>query len=924
MKKATLLSSLILWAVLGYGQSTWTKHYSLTGSTSQLYNQVFGDLDAFYIQSSKEVLKTDRNGVPIKQLNLSTVNTDFLTFSEERTNTTSGLPYFLIAKRVGLINPSISIAEYIPGIGIQNELILNDPLGSVNIPAPFVLPAGSDQYIVFGKNSIWQLNYQENLGFDIVWEKPLGQVPTAVAKLSDGYLIANSQEELIKLDLNGSVVWTQTGLSFTPTALTSTATQLIACGQLPQGSPTVAAFDFSGNLIWSKTSTDYTSYSDITTTSDGGFALAGIRTSSGAISLIKLDAAGEEIWNKEFEVGTSLQIQTTNDGAYLLTGLATNLSPKFWMCKTDAAGNTGTTEKVIVQYQKLETDSTVIGFMPKSNLFTSNDFNSLYHENSASKPSLIFTTSPWIGGFDPGGNLHLAADQYFMEDFATGVGSNVQATEDFKRIWAVDRDQIQALLRDFEEDQELNNEIPIDILEWPGRGNPFLTTTFQFEPITTNPNDFPAPFFDRDGDNIYNVYNGDYPLIKGDRMLWWTLTDDKIHNNSTAAPLKIDMQISAYTVDCGNTGEVENSVWIDFEVINRAAESYDSTFFGLFSDVDLGCYHDDYLGTSPESNMVFAYNEDNLDEDCSGVNGFGQNIPVETIAFINKPLDRSIYINNAGFGQPPANSTDPITPIEFYNLLNGVYRDGVPQETGNYTFPGNPSDPGDTSMCTVNLPLSDRRLIHSHGPFTLHPADTFLLQTVFTYHANIAHPCPDIELDVRPRVDRIHDWKNNGTLDAYSMQSPAVFLPAGGSVTLAPDVPNADYLWSDGSMQESLEVTAPGLYQVTITNEAGCVQEQEILVHQTSRAHEQLAKAPQWNIFPNPNHGRTAQLLCTDCSNNPMQFRLFTMQGQLVSDQTVDARQQIQLPLLPPGVYTAQLFDKGVWIGSRKLVVLEE
>jgi len=125
----------------------------------------------------------------------------------------------------------------------------------------------------------------------------------------------------------------------------------------------IIKLDASGNKQWAKvlggTLHDYCGH--LVTTTDGGYALCGYSTSSnGDISsnkggfdylLMKLDAAGNKVWDKTFGGSSSeyaYDLIVTTDGGYMITG-STNSSDgdvsnnhglsDIWLVKTDAAGN---------------------------------------------------------------------------------------------------------------------------------------------------------------------------------------------------------------------------------------------------------------------------------------------------------------------------------------------------------------------------------------------------------------------------------------------------------------------------------------------------------------------------------------------------------------------------------------------------------
>ena len=108
----------------------------------------------------------------------------------------------------------------------------------------------------------------------------------------------------------------------------------------------------SGSMQWSKTfggAQDDEGYS-IQLTTNGGFIIAGVTSSSGAGSrdmlLIKTDSLGNVIWQKTHGgMGSdgAWFVQNTTDGGYILTGWTYSYGPGYvgnaWLVKTDSLGN---------------------------------------------------------------------------------------------------------------------------------------------------------------------------------------------------------------------------------------------------------------------------------------------------------------------------------------------------------------------------------------------------------------------------------------------------------------------------------------------------------------------------------------------------------------------------------------------------------
>lgn len=106
----------------------------------------------------------------------------------------------------------------------------------------------------------------------------------------------------------------------------------------------ISRVDVNGDLVWGKIfgTTNYEYADAITTTKDGGFAVAG--SSMDAMALMKLDAGGNLLWSKTYTSerfnGAHSVIQTL-DGGYAVGGYTqtyTNGSSGYFV-KTDASGN---------------------------------------------------------------------------------------------------------------------------------------------------------------------------------------------------------------------------------------------------------------------------------------------------------------------------------------------------------------------------------------------------------------------------------------------------------------------------------------------------------------------------------------------------------------------------------------------------------
>ena len=62
---------------------------------------------------------------------------------------------------------------------------------------------------------------------------------------------------------------------------------------------------------------------------------------------------------------------------------------------------------------------------------------------------------------------------------------------------------------------------------------------------------------------------------------------------------------------------LQDAQFIKWDIINKNVLPWNSTYFALICDPDLGCPDDDYLGCDSSAGLGICYNADNNDDGCS-------------------------------------------------------------------------------------------------------------------------------------------------------------------------------------------------------------------------------------------------------------------------------------------------------------------
>lgn len=410
--------------------------------------------------------------------------------------------------------------------------------------------------------------------------------------------------------------------------------------------------------------------------------------------------------------------------------------------------------------------------------------------------SSIFAAALWMGGIAEDGQLKLAAQTYGRAngayDYITGPLAedgtiNEDDCNDFDKIWKVTKAEIEAHKADFADNGVLDDPIQ-SIFAWPGRGSLDFFNGNGF-PLPNYQNEY-APFHDTNGNNIYEPGLGDYPhspkTISGltpASITWSIFNDNTTHTQTGGIPIQAEIHLTSWSFDCPLNRQLDNTIFTSHRIINKSAETLDSFHVSLWVDFDLGCYLDDYMGSSPEHNAFFTYNSDDLDgessaEDCQGVETYGYNIPTQSIQFLNKSLDYFTFYNNGGILPPPCANIDPGSAQQYFSYMNGRWLcgdqityggDGYdPNSTDytNYVFPDNPNDPDGWSMKQEGFANGDRRIVatHDHGSFEM--GESIEIDIAYTFHKYetisnhsevIDKMYPNIE-----KVQQMYDMQFNG------------------------------------------------------------------------------------------------------------------------------------------------------------------
>lgn len=296
--------------------------------------------------------------------------------------------------------------------------------------------------------------------------------------------------------------------------------------------------------------------------------------------------------------------------------------------------------------------------------------NAQYEIPKGSKKMSMFSAALWIGGIDANKQLKLAAQRYRQVgvDYFTGplttdgtAAISEQVCAQYDKLYYITRSQVDDFLAWWDDKESYPNySIPNIIKEWPAHGDPSLGQSYYL-----------APFFDRDGDMVYDPENdGDYPyydltnelchtktptmegngimvdqVLKGDATIWWVFNDKgNIHTESSGQPIGLEIRAQAFAFSTND--EINDMTFYSYEIINRSTYRLDSTYFSQWVDTDLGYANDDYVGCDVMRGLGYCYNGTPKDGDGQSW-AYGDQPPAVGVDFFQGP-----YLDPDGYDNP--------------------------------------------------------------------------------------------------------------------------------------------------------------------------------------------------------------------------------------------------------------------------------
>lgn len=321
----------------------------------------------------------------------------------------------------------------------------------------------------------------------------------------------------------------------------------------------------------------------------------------------------------------------------------------------------------------------------------------------------LWVQSMWIGGKNSEAELHFAGERYRQEGryfwpgpVSAGPDIYQMEQEKWNKVWRLNKADIDYHILHW---SQAGYQMHPAIASWPAHGD---TTSGQQYHI--------APFTDVNGSGKYEPHLGDYPTIRGDQALFFVFNDHRFQNTGSGGNnMGIEVRAMAYAFDNPADSALHHTIFLNYQIVNRSGQTYDSVYIGFFTDFDIGWHLDDYIGCDTLLHAYFGYNATPIDGSGQPI-AYGEHPPAQSAVFLNRELTSHIWriLNDPWWF--------PLTPLEQYWLMQAIWMDETPMVHGGM---GHPAMGGGTERAwhMFSGDLTDPDQWHELSTPQSHPGD---------------------------------------------------------------------------------------------------------------------------------------------------------------------------------------------------------
>ena len=440
-------------------------------------------------------------------------------------------------------------------------------------------------------------------------------------------------------------------------------------------------------------------------------------------------------------------------------------------------------------YDSLTTNNIHTGFNSDGSLFW--DYTDAGFEVPAgSHINALFAGSVWLSRINSLGIKYGAGQTYYPNEyFSAGPAGNIfdstyQAL--YNRVWKLTKTEVEYHKTHY---ADAGYVIPEAIANWPAHGRVSNAESANL-----------APFYDTNGNGIYESTLGDYPSVLGDENIFVMFKTIVASGSTFIPPFDAEIHAMLYENDINSTDPVNNAVFANFKIINRSAERWDDLRFGLWADTDLGCYDNDFIGCDTMQEIFYAYNGTVDDPDCAS-RGYNFLRTAIGVKYLSSELTNFLYYaGNFSVIGPPE------TYLDYYRYTHSLWKDDQHMTWGgigyggtipaNHLFPSHPTDLLGWSEAAMGNTPGDRRGIGSTIIGTLQPDSSACVNLAFIFSSGDSSTYDHLTIIDKLLSDAhyIQNYYDNNLMSCMSSGMTGIQESPSLSIALHPN-PAQDYIF---------------------------------------------------------------------------------------------------------------------------------
>ncbi|MBI2281713.1 MAG: T9SS type A sorting domain-containing protein [Bacteroidetes bacterium] len=119
------------------------------------------------------------------------------------------------------------------------------------------------------------------------------------------------------------------------------------------------------------------------------------------------------------------------------------------------------------------------------------------------------------------------------------------------------------------------------------------------------------------------------------------------HKLSGGQTIGLEIHQMAYAFGCTSSAALNNTIFVEYKIINKTANTYPDFYFGMWSDIDIGNAGNEFVECDVTRSCYFQYNNNGTDANSGSTLGYGNYHPTQGVVILSGPWIDGDWIDNS-------------------------------------------------------------------------------------------------------------------------------------------------------------------------------------------------------------------------------------------------------------------------------------